>query len=222
MPKWKGKEVETIEETIEYWSSSENALLESMMHVSKKKQLDWLKVSMDIVTIPGSVYEPGCGYGLMAEVLPENCTYYGVDLNADFVLKGQEIWKDNDKVRVVLGDAFEVEEEFDWVVVSSLFGMFPLEDSYKLMEKLWSQAKYGMAISTLNFHKYDNPRARKNRLTSHKPEEMLKRIKGFEGVSQIRMATDIKDGNLNRKFATFIYREGYEGELRTPEYKRSK
>ena len=37
------------------------------------------------ITEPGSVFEPGCGTGVLASLLPKGCTYYGCDLNAAYV-----------------------------------------------------------------------------------------------------------------------------------------
>jgi cyclopropane fatty-acyl-phospholipid synthase-like methyltransferase len=217
---WKGFEADSVDGTKEFWSKTSMEELQKMMGTSWKKWTAWLDMAAKVIKEPGSVFEPGCGPSYLADIVVEKygCTYYGCDINQEFLdvaaarleQKGLQ-----DKAVVEYADLYAKldlwerdNRNFDWVIVTSLFGMFPEDESYRLLSRFWDRTDKGMTITTLNKKKYDETfkKKRKNHLTSHDPEELKAFIKALPGVSSFTLAEEVKDGNLNRKMVGYIYR----------------
>ena len=64
-------------------------------------------------------------------------------------------------------------QQFDWVVVTSLFGMFPESVTYELIERLWAAANKGMSITTVNKRLFGTHPRLRFEFTSHDPDELL-------------------------------------------------
>lgn len=205
--KWRGHEMKSLSDTKAFWEEADDKDLLYTMGSSRRRQKKWNSVVANIITRAGSVYDPGCGDGILSEELPEGCSYYGVDLNAKFIERGQSNGLD-----VEVADIFDIEVEADWVLLANLMALFPEEDTWRVIRHLWDGAGMGMAISTLNYHNYFNPRARKNKMTSHKPEELVEFLKSLPGAGEVYTRTDLPDGVANNRFCTYVYREDYDGE----------
>jgi len=216
---WKGFIADSAETTKEFWENTSIEELEKMMGTSQKKWSAWLDVSARVITETGSVFEPGCGLGLLGDIVIEKygCRYYGCDINRTFLaVASQRLGKYGYSAQVEYADLYEKlakwEESnhtFDWVIVTSLFGMFPEDESYRLLSRFWDRSKKGMSITTLNKEKYDETfkKKRKNHLTSHDPEELREFISKLPGIGKFEVIDDLEDGNMNRKMVCYLYRE---------------
>lgn len=221
MPKWGGEVVETLDDTKEFWKNQNRNDMSVMMGTGWRKRIKWLQIATGIISSSGTVFEPGCGEGIMVEALPEmyDLKYVGVDLNTEFVRFANERYgiggpKYRPYSSFNVEDVYEFlggQQMFDWVIVSNFFGLFPEEETYKLIPMLWSRCAYGMSITTLNKTKYHNPRARRRQLTSHDPEELHKALSTLPGAGHLSFESEMQDGNMNRKMAAYLYRSTYEG-----------
>jgi hypothetical protein len=216
---WKGVVAQTGEDATNFWKDTSMVELQKMMGVSWEKWYNWLNVAAKVITTPGSVFEPGCGPSYLADLVIDEygCTFEGCDINEEFLQAGRDRLTEKgiaDKANILSEDLYkyldrnEGEVKFDWVIVTSLFGMFPEDESYRLLKRFWNLSSKGMSITTLNREKYDATfkKKRKNHLTSHDPQEMLDFLWALPGVKKIEPLIDIEDGNLNRKMAFYIWR----------------
>jgi len=208
MPLWHGKEFNDLKDTKEWWANSTTSDMHSIMGIGRQKRITWLGVATEIVTPGSSVFDPGCGTGLMIEALPEDTTYYGTDLNKKYVEEAIETYKDRPNTTFEVKDIYDVVDSdmmFDYTVITSLFGLFPLEETYKLMEGFWSKSRKGMSLTTLNGARY-NPRV--NRLTSHHPDQLSEFLNALPGVGEVKIVTEIprERRSIGRGMAAYIWR----------------
>jgi SAM-dependent methyltransferase len=186
MSRWDDAVTHTAEDAKQFWSRAPMDTLLQMM-APRWAWEAWLRVALEVVTEPGTVFEPGCGVGLLTEFLPEGCTYYGCDINSEYVAVALQArsrpgvaFEHRD-----LDDVLDAGERFDWVVVTSLFGMFPESASYELMERLWDSANLGMSITTVNKRLFGTlPRLRFD-FTSHDPDELVSMAASLPGASRV-------------------------------------
>lgn len=210
MPIWNGIEFKTIEQGKEWWSNTDNQDMNKIMGLSRKSRITWLGVATEIVTPGSSVFDPGCGTGLMIEALPENVDYYGIDLNSGYVEQAQKSYTDRPNTTFEVRDLYEVLDSdmmFDYTVITSLFGVFPEDETYKLISKFWEKSRLGMSITTLNKDKY-HPR-NSNRLTSHDPRELEYFLRDLPGVSTSKVQTvfDPERHKIRRALAAYAWRD---------------
>jgi len=186
MSRWDDAVTHTAEDAKRFWSAASMDVLHQMM-APRWAWEAWLRVALGVVTEPGSVFEPGCGVGLLTDFLPEGCTYYGCDINPEYVA---EAIRARSRPGVAfehrnLEDVLAAHERFDWVVVTSLFGMFPESATYELIEGLWESAKLGMAVTTVNKRLFESlPRLRFD-FTSHDPDQLVSAAASLPGVGRV-------------------------------------
>src|SRR5439155_1869849 len=150
MSRWDRSVTETVEDATRFWAEASRQTLEDMM-ARRWAWEAWLRVAAGVIVSPGRVFEPGCGVGLLADSLPPGCTYYGCDVNAAYVEEARRTRRAAPGVDFSVRDFQDVivsGETFDWVVVTSLFGMFPEAASYELIPRFWSLATRGLSVTT--------------------------------------------------------------------------
>jgi hypothetical protein len=135
------------------------------------------------------VFEPGCGIGALAEALPKGCTYYGCDINPLYIQEAQRLQAGPGR-RFDVRDLEEVvssDEAFDWVVVTSLFGMFPETTAYELIPRFWSVARKGLSITTVNKALITRHRLLGFEFTAHDPDQLLAVAQALPGVDRVEL-----------------------------------
>jgi SAM-dependent methyltransferase len=186
MSRWDDSVTETAEDAKRFWSRASLDMLHQMM-APRWAWEAWLQTALGVITEPGSVFEPGCGIGLLTEFLPSGSTYYGCDVNREFLAEAVRV---RSRPGVVfehrdLEEVLAAGERFDWVVVTSLFGMFPESDTYELIERLWTAANRGMSITTVNKRLFGTHRRLRFEFTSHDPDELLSMAASLPEVRRV-------------------------------------
>jgi len=149
----------------------------------------WLRVAAGVITSPGSVFEPGCGIGVLAEVLPDGCTYYGCDINPIYIEEalrrhaGRGLRLETRDLEDVLSSG----EVFDWVIVTSLFGMFPEASAYEWIPRFWSVARKGMAMTTVNKALIPRHRLLNFEFSAHDPDRLGSVAGSLPGVDRVEL-----------------------------------
>jgi SAM-dependent methyltransferase len=174
----------------------------------------WLRVAAGVITEPGTVFEPGCGTGVLASLLPPGCRYYGCDLNERYVERARAEAPAEAAFDVRdLEDVVASGERFDWVVVTSLFGMFPEPDSYAMLRRLWTTARKGMSVTTLD--KTNLPRGPRIPFdfTAHDPGELLRAGESLEGAGRVELHRgseypEFRGHHRRRGLALYVWRGG--------------
>jgi 2-polyprenyl-3-methyl-5-hydroxy-6-metoxy-1,4-benzoquinol methylase len=211
MPSWRGQDFQKVQEAKDYWTNASLKDLVYIMSTTKKQRVDWISVATKIVTPGSSVLDVGCGTGLMVEALPKDVDYYGIDLNEEYLGVARKQYPGYTFENRDMYDLFEGDRKFDFVVITSLFGLFPEEETYILMNKFWSLATKGMAITTLNKDRYRKAPGRsriKNALTSHDPIELEEFLKSLPGSTKVEVVSDIHDGSSKpMKMAAYAWKE---------------
>jgi len=212
MPIWNGIEFETIEQGKEWWANTNNSDMSRIMGLSRKSRITWLGVATEIVTPGSSVFDPGCGTGLMIEALPEDVTYYGIDLNPGYIEQAQKSYGSRTNTTFEVKDLYEVLDSdmvFDYTVITSLFGVFPEEETYNLISKFWEKSRLGMSITTLNKDKYHPRNAQYHNLTSHDPRQLEEFLRGLSGVktSKVQTAFPPERHMIKRALAAYVWRD---------------
>ena len=234
MPKWGDTETSTPEEASEFWrTAGEEKLLDTLKApVSARKRA--LRVSAGIVTPGTTVFEPGCAEGLLAETLPPDAWFYGIEIMPDAVRMAKERHSDNERVEIWEGDVFEhlhggldplatrIGPTYDWIVVVNFFGMFPPSFLFEAIERFWHHARLGMSVTTFNKNRYKFTKRgeQKNEFASHNPNEVADALEHLSGAGEVTMLNEIPQYN-GRKMCGFVYRDTYEGETRIPNQKTS-
>lgn len=190
MSRWGEAVTQSAEDAKRFWESASLDVLYGMMDTPRWAWERWLRVAAGVITSPGLVFEPGCGVGLLTEMLPPGCTYYGCDINQRYVQEAIERYG-RAGVRFEHRDLYQLlegEEWFDWVIVTSLFGMFPEDESYRLIQRLWNVTGKGLSVTTLNKQLYPRagPRATFE-FTSHDPDELLAAARALPGVGAVEL-----------------------------------
>lgn len=149
----------------------------------------WLKVAAGVITEPGSVFEPGCGIGVLAELLPEGCVYYGCDINPAYVEEARRRHPGPGRTFEVrdLDDVLASGRRFDWIVVTSLFGMFPEEAVFEMVPRFWGSAVRGMSLTTVDKRRF--PRSSRFRFdfSAHNPDELLAAARALPGAARVEL-----------------------------------
>ena len=198
MPVYHGREYKTLDDTKEVWKSASLGHMNSSFGINMDKRLTWIRHVTDIIDNPNaSVYDVGCGTGTMLEVLPDTIKFYGNDINEMYIKTAQETYKDRPNTEIELMDFYEFFDsgrKFDYVLITSLFGFFPEEETWNILPKFWNMATKGMAITTLNkdkYHKRGRLERGRNILTSHDPREMEAHLRSLPDVKDVKMFIDI-------------------------------
>jgi SAM-dependent methyltransferase len=188
MSRWGEAVTRTDEDAKSFWAAAPLDTLFRMMEPPWAWHA-WLKVATAVITQPGSVFEPGCGVGVLAEVMPEGCAYYGCDINPTYVdeARRRQIGRD---ARFEVRDLEEVlssGESFDWIVVSSLFGMFPEATAYELIPRFWSAARKGLSITTVNKVLIPRRRLLSFDFSAHDPDRLLGVAEALPGAERVEL-----------------------------------
>jgi SAM-dependent methyltransferase len=215
MSRWGEVVTRTPEEARDFWSAQSLETLERMM-APRDLWMAWLGVAAAVVTSPGSVFEPGCGIGLLARILPEGCSYYGCDVNPAYVEEAVRLHgQDRDRrfeVRA-LEDVLDSGEVFDWVVVTSLFGMFPERTAYDLLPRFWAASRQGLSVTTMDRRLMPRHRLMRFEFTGHDPEEMVDAATSLpeSGTVELRRGRELPQfrGHFwSRGVALYVWRSG--------------
>ena len=209
--RWRGKDYKNIEEAKEYWRNANLNDLVYIMDTNKKQRVDWISVATRFVEPNSSVLDVGCGTGLMVETLDPSVDYYGIDLNQVYVETARSDYPGYHFEVRDLYDVINKGETFDYVVVTSFFGLFPEEESYRLMGEVWKLCRKGMFLTTLDKKKYRLGPGRnraKNTLTSHHPVELEEFLKKLPEATNILVDNKTHDGSRqSMKMAAYAWKE---------------
>jgi len=214
MSRWDDAVTETEADATRFWAAASLDQLEQMM-APRPAWEAWLRVAAGVITAPGSVFEPGCGIGLLTTVLPKGCTYYGADVNDVFVEEARRTFGAPD-VNFVVRDLYDVldsGERFDWVVVTSLFGMFPEAATYELIDRFWAAARMGLSVTTINKRRYASHRLLRFDFTAHDPDELCRSLEGLPDVGRVelhdgREYPEFRGRHWSRCLAAYAWRAG--------------
>jgi SAM-dependent methyltransferase len=212
MSRWGAAVTRTPEDATRFWAEAPRETLYDMMETPRWAWVEWLRVAAGVITSPGAVFEPGCGVGLLTEVLPAGCTYYGCDVNAGYIEEARQR-RGRPGVTFERRDLYEIlgsGERWDWVVVTSLFGMFPEDESYRLIEAFWDLARLGMSVTTIDKRLVPRSRRLRHEFTAHDPDELM--AVDLAGVArrELRRGREMpqfKGHHWSRGLALYAWRE---------------
>jgi SAM-dependent methyltransferase len=188
MSRWDQTVTRTTEDAKRFWSVAPLDTLYGMMEPEWAWHA-WLKVAAGVITEPGSVFEPGCGIGTLAEVVPEGCRYYGCDINPTYIEEALRRQPGRD-ARFELRDMDDVlssGETFDWVVVTSLFGMFPEDALYEMVPRFWGAARRGLSVTTVNKRAFPRHRLLRFEFSAHDPDRLLEVGRSLPGAELVQL-----------------------------------
>jgi SAM-dependent methyltransferase len=195
--RWDDNVIDTTAAAKRFWGSAPLSTLYDMMEAPRWAWERWLRVAAEVVTSPGLVFEPGCGVGLLATLLPPGCTYYGCDINQEYVREAIRQHGGPGRTFEVrdFDDVLDSEERFDWIVITSLFGMFPEREVYALMPRFWDRADRGMSVTTVDKTRMPRTTGLRHQFTAHDPEELMSVIEGLPdiGDTQIRRGYELPE-----------------------------
>jgi hypothetical protein len=102
---------------------------------------------------------------------------------------------------------FDSGEKYDYVILSSIFGFFPEQESYNLIPRFWDMCNVGMGITTLNKDLYRGGVL--NSLTTHDPGELESALWNLPGVKDVEMLIDIPRHRktISRGMAAHVWRQ---------------
>jgi len=189
MSRWEDVVTSTADEARGFWSGASVDTLERMMG-PRQAWLDWLVVAAGVIDRPGLVFEPGCGVGLLAGLLPEGCSYYGCDVNPEYVAEAVERYGERPGVTFEvrpLESVLEAGERFDWVVVTSLFGMFPEEAAYDLLPRFWDAARLGVSLTTMERRLMPRHRLMRFEFSAHDPDRLVETTRSLPGLDRLEL-----------------------------------
>jgi SAM-dependent methyltransferase len=214
MSRWDDAVTQTEEEATRFWAAASLDQLEQMM-APRPEWEAWLRVAAGVVTETGSVFEPGCGIGLLTTVLPPGCTYFGVDVNREFVEEAKRAFGGPDMTFEVrdLYDVLDSGARYDWVVVTSLFGMFPEAATYELIDRFWDAARLGLSVTTINKRRYTSHRLLRFDFTAHDPDELGRHLEALPEVDRVelhdgREYPEFRGRHWSRCLAAYAWRSG--------------
>jgi SAM-dependent methyltransferase len=188
MSRWEQTVTRTAADAKRFWESASLDTLHQMMEPSWAWQA-WLKVAAGIILEPGSVFEPGCGIGVLEELLPAGCGYYGCDVNPVYIeeaRRGSSRANARFEVRD-LEDVLSSGETFDWVVVTSLFGMFPETAAYELMPRFWAACRRGLSVTTIDKQAFAGGPRLPFEFSSHDPDQLLEVARGLPQAARVEL-----------------------------------
>jgi SAM-dependent methyltransferase len=209
--RWEDAVTETAEEARRFWSAAPLETLLGMMEPTWAWRA-WLGVAAGVITEPGSVFEPGCGTGLLASLLPEGCTYFGCDLNPAYIDLARADAPPHATFEVRdLEDVVRSGQRFDWVVVTSLFGMFPEAESYAMMVRLWETARKGMSVTTLDKRRMTGDRRLRFEFTAHDADELTAAGRDLDGAHRVELHRgteypEFRGHHRRRGLALYVWR----------------
>jgi SAM-dependent methyltransferase len=188
MSRWDQTITRTAADAKRFWESASLDTLHQMMEPSWAWEA-WLKVAAGIIAEPGSVFEPGCGIGVLADLLPDGCSYYGCDINPVYIEEARRRAPRVDATFEVrdLEEVLSSGETFDWVVVTSLFGMFPEETAYQLIPRFWSACRRGLSVTTIDNQAFAGGPLMRFEFSSHDPERMLEVAGGLTQADRVEL-----------------------------------
>lgn len=209
--RWRGQDFDTVEQAREYWKNASMGDLVYIMDTNLQQRIDWIGVATRYVEPNSSVLDVGCGTGIMVHTLPENTDYYGIDLNEEYLNDARKNYPDYRFESRDFYDVIEEGKQYDYVVITSFFGLFPEEESYRLMAEAWKLCKKGMFLTTLNKDKYRLAPGRsraKNTLTSHQPDELRSFLNDLPLVTKIIVDDRVPDGSKqSMKMVAYAWKE---------------
>jgi SAM-dependent methyltransferase len=191
MPRWGRAVTTTTEDARRFWESASLDVLHGMMEPAWAWEA-WLRVAAGVITRPGTVFEPGCGIGVLAGLLPEGCAYYGCDLNPAYIREARRRRPDPAAVFEVrdLEDVLASGQTFDWVVVTSLFGMFPEAAAYEMMPRFWEASRLGLAMTTIDKRAFAARRRPQGfEFSGHEPDRLLEAGRALPGVGKVELVS---------------------------------
>ena len=164
MPEFNGVKIHSVQDTKNFWQNSSMFELEDSMYMERAIWLNdlyrvrflWNNVSVEDYSSK-SVLDVGCGNGLLAKVVPLAMNYLGIDINESFVnsAENEVVWKSfKFKVQDVY-DLLESDDKYSYVAVTHFFGLFPREEIFSLLPKLWDKCTDGLYLTVL--HNESNP-----------------------------------------------------------------
>ena len=188
MSRWDHTITRTAADAKRFWESASLDTLHQMMEPSWAWQA-WLKVAAEIIAEPGTVFEPGCGIGVLADLLPDGCSYYGCDINPVYVEEARRRSARVDTTFEVrdLEEVLSSGETFDWVVVTSLFGMFPETTAYELMPRFWAACRRGLSVTTIDKKAFAGGPLMRFEFSSHDPDRLLEVARGLPRVDRVEL-----------------------------------
>jgi SAM-dependent methyltransferase len=188
MSRWGQSVTRTAGEAKSFWAEAPLETLYGMMEPEWAWRA-WLEVAAGVITEPGEVFEPGCGVGLLADLLPEGCTYYGCDINPGYVEVARRVRGSQAVTFDVrdLDDVLASGAAFDWVVVTSLFGMFPEDTAYDLIPRFWTVARRGLSVTTVDKRAFSGHRLLPFEFTSHDPDRLLEAAADLPEVDRVEL-----------------------------------
>ena len=213
MSRWDDAVTRTGAEARRFWSEAPLETLLGMMEPEWAWKA-WLRVAAGVITRPGTVFEPGCGTGVLASMLPQGCSYYGCDLNQGYIELARQGGPPEATFEVRdLEDVVASGRRFDWVIVTSLFGMFPEEESYAMMARLWETAGRGISVTTLDKRRMVRDRRLRFEFTAHDPDELLEAGMGLNGAGRVELHRgteypEFRGHHRRRGLALYAWRAG--------------
>jgi 2-polyprenyl-3-methyl-5-hydroxy-6-metoxy-1,4-benzoquinol methylase len=212
MPRYHGEEFQSVEDGKNWWKNTSVEQLSQSMGISLPKRYTWASLATEIITPGSSVYDVGCGTGTAYHTMPDRdnlSKYYGNDLNETYINEARKIYGENENRKFVVEDFydhFNSGEKYDFVILTSIFGFFPEEESYNLIPRFWDMCNVGMGITTLNKDLYRGGRT--NSLTTHDPREFEAALRALPGVGRVEMLIDIpaERKTIRRGMAAHVWR----------------
>jgi SAM-dependent methyltransferase len=188
MSRWEQTVTRSAEDAKRFWGAASLNTLYQMMEPSWAWEA-WLNVAAGIILEPGSVFEPGCGIGVLANLLPDGCTYYGCDINAVYIEEARRRPSPAEATFEVrdLEDVLSSGQIFDWVVVTSLFGMFPEATAYELIPRFWAACRRGLSVTTIDNKAFGRRPLSRFEFSSHDPDRLLEVARSLPRVDRVEL-----------------------------------
>jgi SAM-dependent methyltransferase len=188
MSRWQQTTTRTAADAKRFWESASLETLHQMMEPSWAWHA-WLKVAAGVISEPGTVFEPGCGIGVLADLLPDGCTYYGCDINPIYV---EEARRRSSRPAATfevrdLEEVLSSGQTFDWVVVTSLFGMFPETAAYELMPRFWAACRRGLSVTTIDKRAFVGGPVMAFEFTGHDSDRLLEVARSLPQADRVEL-----------------------------------
>jgi SAM-dependent methyltransferase len=213
MSRWDQTVTHTAGDAKRFWADATLDTLNEMMAPAWAWH-GWLNVAAGVITEPGTVFEPGCGLGVLADLLPPGCSYYGCDINPVYVEEATRS-RGSRTVRFELRDLEDVldsGETYDWVVVTSLFGMFPESTAYEMIPRFWAATRRGLSVTTVDKRLVSGHRLLRFDFTAHDPDLLQEAAAGLPGNKRVELHrgtefAQFRGHHWQRGLALYVWRE---------------
>jgi hypothetical protein len=219
--KKRGKEVASHEEALDYWRNLDDAGFKREFALGKEGHRRHMQVATGLITTPGSVWEPGCGIGYLLNILPQECTYYGSDINPMLIEKSLQTWESEIKsgrATFATANYFEELEDsnstFDYIVEANMLGAFSEDVFFEHIPKVWDKTRVGMSITALNKDSHNFSRAKSDALTTYSPRQVEEVVRQLPGIGHFSMKDVVPESYRARKFTLYAYRDSFTGPVR--------